>query len=70
MARKKKAQSDAPVEAPPKEQVPAEVPECPKGSAQFGDKDPAVIAWYKKYEPGVYKKRYAEYVEKHKIKLP
>jgi hypothetical protein len=44
---------------------------CPKGSPAKGDKDPAVLGWYKKNRPDIYKSKGMEaFVTKNKIKLP
>jgi len=40
---------EAPVE--PDEEAPESIPECPKGTPDMGDKDPAVVAWWFKYKP-------------------
>lgn len=43
---------------------------CPVGSPQKGDKDPAVLAWHKKYRKDLYaSKGMDEFVKKNKIKL-
>ena len=38
--------------------------EKPKGDPKMGDKDPAVMAWYKRHKPALYASKYEKYLKK------
>lgn len=40
------------------DEVPANIPPCPKPTMRDGDKTPGIVDWYRKYKPAEYKARY------------
>ena len=50
----------------PKKDAPVKTAHPPKGDPRMGDKDPAVMAWYEKHRPEIYKKKYGTYLAKLK----